>query len=132
MYRGLFGADRDRFLRTSQPWGRAEIAPKRPFLAQLAPFGPSPCLLSPRLDFHDDLCSSYNFGVRRRVVFKKGGFGGCSPGTETGTRVHSDVPPERKQERGHVRMFHRNEKPERGYARQSHPFTKPPCCFLES
>ena len=33
--------------------GRAEIAPKGPFLAQLAPFGPSPRLLSPRLDFPD-------------------------------------------------------------------------------
>ena len=33
--------------------GRAEIAPKGPFLAQLAPFGPSPPLLSPPLDFPD-------------------------------------------------------------------------------
>ena len=33
------------------------------------------------------------------------------PGTKTATR-HSDVPPERK--------------PERGYVRQNHPFTKPP------
>ena len=49
---GLFGADRDRFLCTAQP---AEIAPKGPFLAQLAPFGLSPRLLSPRLDF-PDLC----------------------------------------------------------------------------
>ena len=31
--------------------GRAEITPKAPSLAQLAPFGPSPRLLSPRLDF---------------------------------------------------------------------------------
>ena len=31
--------------------GRAEIAPKGPFLARLAPFGLSPALLSPRLDF---------------------------------------------------------------------------------
>ena len=31
--------------------GRGEIAPKGPFLAQLAPFGPSPRLLSPPLDF---------------------------------------------------------------------------------
>ena len=37
---------------------------------------------------------------------------GCSPGTKTGTRVCSDVPPERK--------------PERAYVRQNHPFTKPP------
>ena len=33
--------------------GKAEIAPKGPFLAQLAPFGPSPPLLSPPLDFPD-------------------------------------------------------------------------------
>ena len=33
--------------------GRAEIAPKGPVLAQLAPFGPSPRLLSPCLDFPD-------------------------------------------------------------------------------
>ena len=35
--------------------GRAEIAPKGPFLAQLAPFGPSPPLLSPPLDFPKSL-----------------------------------------------------------------------------
>ena len=33
--------------------GRAEIALKGPFLARLAPFGLSPPLLSPRLDFPD-------------------------------------------------------------------------------
>ena len=33
--------------------GRAEIAPKGPLLARLAPFGLSPPLLSPRLDFLD-------------------------------------------------------------------------------
>ena len=48
-------------------------------------------------------------GVHKRVVFQKGGFGGCSPGTKTGTRVHSDVPPERKPERGYVRLFPLNE-----------------------
>ena len=48
-------------------------------------------------------------GVAKRVVFQKGGFGGCSPGTKTGARVHSDVPPEQKPERGYVRMFPRNE-----------------------
>ena len=31
-------------------------------------------------------------GVDRRVVFEKGGFGGCSPGTKTGTRIRSHVP----------------------------------------
>ena len=51
----------------------------------------------------------------------------------------ADVPPERKPERGYIRMFPRNgktergyvrmlprnEKPERGHIRQNHPFTKP-------
>ena len=41
--------------------------------------------------------------------WQKGGFGGCSPRTKTGTRVHSDVLPERKPERGYIRMFPRNE-----------------------
>ena len=49
----------------------------------------------------------------------KGWFWRMFPGTKTGTRVHSDVPPERKPERGYVRMFPRNEKPERGYVRQT-------------
>ena len=44
-----------------------------------------------------------------RMAFQKGGFGGSSPRTKTGTRVHSDVPPERKPERGYIRMFPRNE-----------------------
>ena len=35
-------------------------------------------------------------GLTKRWFFQKGGFGGCSPGTKTGTRVHLDVPPERK------------------------------------
>ena len=51
VYRGLFRADRYQFLHTTQPRGRAEVAPKRPFLAQLASFGPRPRLLSPHLDF---------------------------------------------------------------------------------
>ena len=53
--RDLFGADRDQFLCTPQPRGRAEIAPKGPFLARLAPFGLSPPLLSPRLDFPETI-----------------------------------------------------------------------------
>ena len=54
-------------------------------------------------------------GFPKRVVFQKGGLGGCSPGRKTGTRVRSHVPPERK--------------PERGYIRQNHPFTKPRFCL---
>ena len=53
-------------------------------------------------------------GVAKRVVFQKGGFGGCSPGTKTGTRAHSDVPPEGKPEQGYVRMFPRNENQNEG------------------
>ena len=82
--------------------------------------------------------------VAKRWVFPKGWFWrmfpwnenrnegtfGCSPGTRTGTRVHSDVPPERELERGYVRMFPRNERPERGYVRQNHPFAKPPLCLI--
>ena len=47
-FSGLIGTD------SSAPHrhgGRGEVAPKGPFLAQLAPFGPSPRLLSPPLDF---------------------------------------------------------------------------------
>ena len=59
---------------------------------------------------------------------QKGGFGGCSPGTKTGTRVHSDVPPvpgpkTRTRVRSHVTP---ERKPERAYVRQNHPYTKPP------
>ena len=68
--------------------------------------------------------------VSKRVVSKRVGLGGCSPGTKTGTktgtRVHSDAPPERKPERGYVPMFSLNENPERGHVRQDVPFTQPP------
>ena len=61
-------------------------------------------------------------GVDKRVVFQKGGFGGCSSRTKTGTRVHSDVPPERKPERGYVRMFPRNENRNEGtFAKTTEP-----------
>ena len=43
---------------------------------------------------------------------------GCSPGTKTGTRVHSDDPPERKPERGYIRMFPRNENRSEGMERK--------------
>ena len=64
--------------------------------------------------------ASFFLGVAKSVVFQKGGFGGCSPGTKTGTRVHSDVPLERKAERGYVRMFPRNENRNEGTF-QNHP-----------
>ena len=63
-------------------------------------------------------------GVLKRVVFKKGGFGGCSPRTKTGTRVRSDVPPERKPEGGDIRMFPRNENQNEGTFAKNDPFTK--------
>ena len=46
--------------------GRAEIAPKGPFLARLAPFGLSPPLLSPRLDFPDTQARDSNRGDNSR------------------------------------------------------------------
>ena len=53
-YRRLVGADRDQSLRTPQPQGEEQKLPRKgPFWPQLAPFGPSPRLLSPRLDFPD-------------------------------------------------------------------------------
>ena len=57
--------------------------------------------------------AAINAGSRGAHSFdeERGAFG-CSPGTKTGTRVRSHVPPERK--------------PERGYVRQNHPFAKPP------
>ena len=50
-YRGLFGADWDRFLHTSQPGKAAEIPPKGPFWAQMAPFGLSPRFAKPPFGF---------------------------------------------------------------------------------
>ena len=40
----------------------SKIAPKRPFLAQLATFGPSPRLLKRRLDFHENFPGASRFG----------------------------------------------------------------------
>ena len=65
-------------------------------------------------------------GGTQKDDLPKGGFGGCSPGTNTGTRVRSDVPPEQKigtRVRSHVPP---ERKPERGHIRQNHPFTKLP------
>ena len=49
------------------------------------------------------------FQSAKKGGFLEGWFWRMFPGTKTGTRVHSDVPPERKPERGYVRMFPRNE-----------------------
>ena len=66
----------------------------------------------------------------KKVVFQKGGFGGCSPGTKTGTRVHSEVPRNEKLERGYVRMFPQNENRNEGTFTkttllENHPFVNP-------
>ena len=65
-----------------------------------------------------------------RGWFSKGWLCGCYPGTKTGTRVHSHVPPERKLERGYVRMF----PPERKAGTRVHspkpPFYETTLCFL--
>ena len=51
--------------------GRAEIAPKGPFLAQLAPFGPSPPLLSPPLDFPEIHSENFKPGNGNKQFFDK-------------------------------------------------------------
>ena len=48
-------------------------------------------------------------GASQKGGFPKGWFWRMFPRTKTGTRVHSDVPLERKPEQGYVRMFPRNE-----------------------
>ena len=67
-------------------------------------------------------------GGSKQGWFSKRGFRGCSPGMKTGTRVHSDVPPERKPERGYVRMFPGTKTGTRVHS-PNHPFTKPPLCL---
>ena len=56
-----------------------------------------------------------------------------SRGTKTGTRVHSDAPPERQPERGYVRMFPWNEKTGTRVRSPKPPFyeTAAPLCPLE-
>ena len=58
-HRGLFGADRDRFLRTSQPREAPEIPPKGPFWAQLAPskFWAKPPFAKPPFGFPQSFSS---------------------------------------------------------------------------
>ena len=59
----------------------------------------SPRLTSPRkVGVGDPNFADTNFSL-----------GGTQKGGFAGTRVHSDVPPERKPERGYIRMFPRNE-----------------------
>ena len=54
------------------------------------------------MEERDEHCHkmSQRWGVRKRVVFKKGGFGGCSLVPRTGTRVHSDVPQNENRNEG--------------------------------
>ena len=82
-------------------------------------------------------------GGSQKGGFQKGGFGGCSPGTKTGTRVHSPKPPfwrppfylpmtlfgvdKRVVSKRVVSADVPPErKPERGYIRQNHPFGNRP------
>ena len=83
------------------------------------------------------------FGGSQKGGFQKGGFGGCSPGTKTGTRVRSPIPPFWKppfylpmtlfgvdkrvvSKRVVSADVPPERKPQRGYVCQNHPFTKPP------
>ena len=59
------------------------------------------------LVYKDDWLTS--IGGTQKGGFPKGGFGRCSPGTKTRTRVLVDVLPERTPERGYVRLFSWNE-----------------------
>ena len=63
------------------------------------------------------------------ILRQKGGFGGCSPGTKTRTRIHSDVPPERNTGTRVLSHVPPGRQPEQGYVRQNHPFMKPPFCL---
>ena len=58
--------------------GRGEVAPKGPSLAQLAPFGPSPRLLSPPLDFPDLWEDQKSPRVRKISVRNSGAGNGCA------------------------------------------------------
>ena len=50
-YQGLFGADRDRFLRTSQPGGGSKNSPERAFLGPIGAFWPKPPFAKPPFGF---------------------------------------------------------------------------------
>ena len=59
-YRGLFGANRDQFLRTPQPRGKSRNCPERAFFGPIGAFRANcPRLLSPRLDFPDRYFSRF-------------------------------------------------------------------------
>ena len=62
--------------------------------------------------------------------FPKGRFWRMFPGTKTGTRVHSHVPPVPKSGTRVHSNVPRYQKLERGNIHQNHPFSKPPFCFL--
>ena len=59
------------------------------------------------LRFHYCFCTlpGATVGGSQKGGFLKGWFWRMFPGTKTGTRVHSDVLPERELERGYVRML---------------------------
>ena len=97
-----------------------------------------------RLSNANSSCGMTRFiGSSQKGGFQKGGFGGCSPGTKTGTRVRSPKPPFWKppfylpmtlcgvdkrvvSKRVVSADVPPERKSERGYVRQNHPFAKPP------
>ena len=58
-----------------------ERKPERGYVRQNHPFGNRPFI------------SQWPFWCWQKGGFQEGGFGGCSPGTKTGTRVRSPKPP---------------------------------------
>ena len=68
-------------------------------------------------------------GFTKGWLSKRVFFGGCSPATKTGTRVHSDAPPERKPERGYVRMFPRNQNRNEGAFAKTTLLRNAPFCL---
>ena len=72
-----------------------------PLLALRTPPSPPPS----RKKYKIDLQCPPRIDGSQKGGFQKSGFGGCSPVSKTGTRVHSDVPRYQTPERGYMRMF---------------------------
>ena len=84
---------------------------------------------SVRLTIRKVITISYFLGGSQKGRFQKGGFGGCSPVSKNGARVHSDVPgAPRTGTRVHsdVPWY---QKPERGYIRQTALFSETALLF---
>ena len=85
---GLFGANWGPIRTDSSAphnhGGRAEIGPKGLFLARLAPFGPSSCLLSPNFDFPEKSSNNSEQNLGRKFEKNWGGGGREAAGTHVG------------------------------------------------